>query len=299
MAVTETSFDSTLAYTEFASSSDAAVSEMACLGSEARIDLCPRASTTTCNAANDGFVVLRCIPSEFAYRLAGLGASTTSGRLETRPSQYKLWGTVCSDGFDVLDLKVACTSLGLTFDSSSSFRVVYATEAVDDDTTPIRLSGLLCDSTHERLDRCPLNASVSCTHEQDVYINCGAAASVWEYRLADGPSSISGRLETRPNSSSPWGTICSLNFADADAFVACRALGFDLQSTVVTHTTATTARVRASSVSTAASRRFSSGFSLRALTRRPPPGSLPAPPPGTCRLAPLPAIRGSASATTR
>ena len=45
------------------------------------------------------------------------------------------------------------------------------------------------------------------------------------YRLTDGKDAVSGRLWVYVNGF--WGTVCSDNFGEEDAKVACRSLGLE------------------------------------------------------------------------
>ena len=50
------------------------------------------------------------------------------------------------------------------------------------------------------------------------------SAAGWQYRLLGG-TSMYGRLEVRPSSTSAWGSVCDDSFGLSDAQVACRSLG--------------------------------------------------------------------------
>ena len=81
-----------------------------CVGDEAHITDCPHVTNHNCIHLEDVAVV--CNPGcsyDGQLRLTG-GTDATNGRLEVCLNNE--WGTICDDGFDNDDAKVACRQLG-------------------------------------------------------------------------------------------------------------------------------------------------------------------------------------------
>lgn len=87
---------------------------------------------------------------------------TTSNRLEVFMSGA--WGTVCDDGFSLVEATVACRQLGLG--SALSF----FTEGRG--TGSIWLDDLNCLGTELTLDSCPHSSTHNCSHVEDVGVTC-------------------------------------------------------------------------------------------------------------------------------
>ncbi|XP_069120541.1 galectin-3-binding protein B-like [Argopecten irradians] len=100
---------------------------------------------------------------EGALRLVD-GPSELEGRLEVFHEGQ--WGTICDDGFNMDDARVACRQLGY---SGGSY-IRYYTPGKGN----IWLSNLVCDGTESRLDDCRFDGwgEHSCRHWQDVAVSC-------------------------------------------------------------------------------------------------------------------------------
>ncbi|PNH04661.1 Deleted in malignant brain tumors 1 protein [Tetrabaena socialis] len=99
----------------------------------------------------------------------------------------------------------------------------------------IALDHVSCTATSARLAQCVLQpAAGGCIHGEDVAVACLASkpGRAKRYsckaglgvRLVAGPSAASGTLQVCH--SGQWGTVCDEGWADEDAAVACRQLGF-------------------------------------------------------------------------
>jgi len=177
-------------------------------------------------------------PAAYQYRLVG-GPGPTMGRLEVRPNATAPWGTVCDDMFDTNDAIVACNSLGFGLGPAQSFSMYGG----GSESQPIYMDDVYCSTklattVSATLAQCNFhNESYhNCQHIEDVGIRCQLENynSTYQWRLAGTSySNITsttngfylGRLETRPNASAPWGTVCGDSFNDQDALVACKTLG--------------------------------------------------------------------------
>uniref|UniRef100_A0A3Q2D2J0 Deleted in malignant brain tumors 1 protein-like n=1 Tax=Cyprinodon variegatus TaxID=28743 RepID=A0A3Q2D2J0_CYPVA len=136
-----------------------------------------------------------------SIRLAGSN-ELCSGRVEIYHNG--VWGTVCDDGWDLIDAEVACRQLGcgpaLGAPQSAHF---------GQGTGQIWLDDLACSGNEPSLAFCGHDASVICSNPQ--------------IRLAGSGASCTGRLEVYYNNS--WGTVCSDVWDLNDTQVACRHVG--------------------------------------------------------------------------
>ena len=104
-------------------------------------------------------------------RLVG-GEGPYEGRIEVNSDD--VWGTVCSDGFDVKDAEVTCKYLG-----HPGLEKVYTTERYQKLATqnvPIWMSNLMCTGEEYSPFDCvqaPIG-SHDCSHDQDVAIRCSS-----------------------------------------------------------------------------------------------------------------------------
>ena len=90
--------------------------EVGCLGTESRLIDCPANPLAQHDCTHDGDAGVRCIPcTDGAIRLEG--GTATEGRVEI--CNNDIWGTVCENGWDNTDVRVACQQLGLL--SSSEY----------------------------------------------------------------------------------------------------------------------------------------------------------------------------------
>jgi hypothetical protein len=170
-----------------------------------------------------------------------LAASTTvdggvRGRLEF--NWQGVWGTVCDDGFDDVDARVACRELGLPFVGA---KFVSAASVVTggpiNASIPVWLSDMRCSGSEPSLFSCPYlgYGNNGCEHSEDVGLICTNALttslglpritpSATTLRLVGGTTALEGRLEILINGE--WGTVCQDGWDDlANARVACRQLG--------------------------------------------------------------------------
>ena len=86
--------------------------EVGCLGSESRLIDCPANPLGQHDCDHSEDAGLRCTGTtctQGAIRLQG--GNATEGRVEI--CNNNVWGTVCEDGWDNTDARVACQQLGL------------------------------------------------------------------------------------------------------------------------------------------------------------------------------------------
>lgn len=103
----------------------------------------------------------------FALKIRLANGTSRSGRIEVSIDGVS-WGTVCDDGFDSNDARVACKMLGY-----SGSDVISNTLTVDG-TGPIFLDDLACSGNETSLLYCNHRgwASHNCGHSEDVGVSC-------------------------------------------------------------------------------------------------------------------------------
>ncbi|XP_066296803.1 uncharacterized protein [Branchiostoma lanceolatum] len=107
-------------------------------------------------------------------RLVG-GDRDEEGRVEVRTYNTKDWGTVCSDGFDMDDARVACNMLGLG-DPEYIRDTSYFGQGIGD----IKMANLGCGGHESSLFDCSYETqgTHSCSHGDDVGLVCEGVLSV-------------------------------------------------------------------------------------------------------------------------
>ncbi|XP_078616873.1 scavenger receptor cysteine-rich domain-containing protein DMBT1-like [Branchiostoma floridae x Branchiostoma japonicum] len=163
-------------------------------------------------------------------RLVG-GSSPNEGRVEVRPADSVVWGTVCDDNFEFNDATVICRMLGYP-----GYETYHHDAHFGQGTGPIYMDDLHCTGMEISLFDCPYSGwgSHNCGHHEDVSVDCLTSATMSpstpspssRIRLVGGSSPNEGRVEVRPADSYLWGTVCDDSFGINDGNVACRMLGY-------------------------------------------------------------------------
>ncbi|XP_028407296.1 deleted in malignant brain tumors 1 protein-like [Dendronephthya gigantea] len=161
-----------------------------------------------------------------SLRLQGPSSGNGSGRVEVLHKGY--WGTICDDGWDMKDAKVACRQLGY----QDVARTLQRNE-VPSGSGNIWLVALDCTGEEENITSCYHNGwgIHSCTHSQDAGVECSTtdfSTSPVKLRL-QGPLSANGIGRVEVLYHGYWGTICDYGWDTQDARVVCRQLGYDLE----------------------------------------------------------------------
>jgi hypothetical protein len=94
------------------------------------------------------------------------------------------------------------------------------------------LTRLRCQGNESRVEDCSaIGGNISCGSSYTAFLDCPNIqnateqnTTMWEYRLADGASSVVGRVQARPTPNASWGTVCGGLPAYSTAAVACRSL---------------------------------------------------------------------------
>ncbi|XP_076673301.1 uncharacterized protein LOC143371719 isoform X4 [Andrena cerasifolii] len=198
----------------------------------------------------------------YGIRLAGSNNSH-EGRIEVKV--WGVWGQVCDDGFGMIDAHVICKELGFAFgameirpggyygnlDPPTRF-MVDQLKCLGNETSlrecdfegwgvhncqPEEAVGVVCKTA---VDSCP-NGAWKCDKSPecipiaficDTVVDCADGSdessvhcdAPFEIRLANGSSPLEGRVEVRHHG--VWGTVCDDDFANAEATVICRSLGY-------------------------------------------------------------------------
>ena len=96
-----------------------------------------------------------------------MNGDETEGRLEI--CFNNTWGTICDDGWDIQDAKVACRQLGF-FDAVRHTSYAFFGSG----SGPIYLDNVACTGTETRLEDCSHNGVGihDCSHYEDAGVTC-------------------------------------------------------------------------------------------------------------------------------
>ncbi|XP_023803221.1 T-cell differentiation antigen CD6 isoform X2 [Cyanistes caeruleus] len=151
-------------------------------------------------------------PGPRALRLAG-GRSRCEGRVELE--QEGTWGTVCDDGWDILDADVVCRQLhcghAVRAPGNASFGRGHG---------PILRDEVGCKGHERDLWECPAALEHDCSHKEDAGVVCSEHQ---EWRLSGGRDGCAGRVEVFFRGT--WSTVCNSTWYETEATVLCRTLG--------------------------------------------------------------------------
>ncbi|XP_053865587.1 soluble scavenger receptor cysteine-rich domain-containing protein SSC5D-like [Malaclemys terrapin pileata] len=147
-------------------------------------------------------------------RLVG-GPHSCAGRLEVLHGSQ--WGSVCDDGWGLLEGAVVCRELGCGAVQAAPRGAHFGTG-----TGPIWLDDVGCSGKEMSLRQCRARpwGRTNCQHDEDASVICTGGAVL---RLVGGAGSCSGRLEVFHQGR--WGTVCDDMWALPGAAVVCRELG--------------------------------------------------------------------------
>ncbi|XP_064355630.1 deleted in malignant brain tumors 1 protein-like isoform X2 [Dromaius novaehollandiae] len=184
-----------------------------CVGTEDALSTCEAKpwGEHNCNHGEDAGVVCS-EPSE--VRLVN-GSGRCLGRVEVLHEER--WGSVCDDGWDLMDAEVVCRQLGcgtaLSAPGSAHFGQGH---------DPIWLDGVSCTGTEGALSECSAGpwGVHTCSHTEDAAVVCSDPTEV---RLVNGSRRCSGRVEVLHEQR--WGSVCDDSWDLLDAEVVCWQLG--------------------------------------------------------------------------
>ncbi|KAL4219778.1 hypothetical protein ACF0H5_020191 [Mactra antiquata] len=143
------------------------------------------------------------------------GSGPYQGRVELRVKG--IWGTICSDLFDINDAEVLCRMLNLSatwYDDNAWYGRRNG---------PIFATNLRCNGYETHLNQCRYDLSTNCTHWEDVSILCTKPSTpITDIRLTDGVGLYDGRVEIQMNGT--WGDVCYDSFTRTEASAICNIL---------------------------------------------------------------------------
>ncbi|XP_028411924.1 deleted in malignant brain tumors 1 protein-like isoform X2 [Dendronephthya gigantea] len=156
-----------------------------------------------------------------SVRLRGPLSANGTGRVEVLYNGQ--WGTICDDGWDINDARVACRQLGYP-DAIKSLRG----GEVPFGSGPIWLSYVNCIGQEPNITSCSNNAwgNNACSHSEDAGVECSTTEiGPVKIRLR-GPLSRLGKGRVEVLFQGQWGTICRDEWDSRDAAIVCRQLGY-------------------------------------------------------------------------
>ncbi|XP_062509168.1 deleted in malignant brain tumors 1 protein-like [Corticium candelabrum] len=190
---------------------------VACNGHEDTIQECTHVTESDANCAHSEDAGVVCYPStnvtfNVTVRLRG-GTVENAGRVEV--FHGGMWGTVCDNGWDLVDARVVCRQLGF-----SDAILSLTGSSFGEGNGSIWMDNVECSGVEPRLEYCFFSGwgDNSCDHTEESGVICTAV------RLRDGTTAENGRVEVYSNGL--WGTVCDDKWDRLDAAVVCRQLGF-------------------------------------------------------------------------
>ncbi|XP_071831062.1 scavenger receptor cysteine-rich type 1 protein M160-like isoform X3 [Apostichopus japonicus] len=165
-------------------------------------------------------VAIACVMEEYEMPIRLVGGEWFEGEGRVEIEVDGVWGTVCSDGWDLNDANTVCQTLGFP---GAAGRVVEGN--FGQGTGPIHISNVGCAIGDERLALCPHNGIgvTNCDHTKDAGVVCRAETRA-SVSLAERISPFEGRVTLEVSGMDR--SICFENFGVHEADVICRDLGF-------------------------------------------------------------------------
>uniref|UniRef100_A0A671TCL8 Soluble scavenger receptor cysteine-rich domain-containing protein SSC5D n=1 Tax=Sinocyclocheilus anshuiensis TaxID=1608454 RepID=A0A671TCL8_9TELE len=183
-----------------------------CFGNEATLMSCSyNATPNRCDHEKDAGVI--CEAS--SVRLVD-GSSSCSGRVQV--FHDGIWGTVCYNGWDLLDANVVCSELGC-----GEAKEVKLAEYFGKSSGQIWLTKVKCFGNESSLTECPVGEADKWGQNMCLLDKYAGVICQSETRLVSGINSCSGRVQVLYNGT--WGTVCDDGWDLSEAAVVCREIG--------------------------------------------------------------------------
>eukprot|EP00299_Pterocystis_sp_00344_P012764 c6173_g1_i1.p1 GENE.c6173_g1_i1~~c6173_g1_i1.p1 ORF type:complete len:900 (+),score=288.78 c6173_g1_i1:34-2733(+) len=146
--------------------------QVSCDGSESSISECQHDSwgTSDCDHGEDvGVICVEASTSSISdVRLVPVrNGGDGSGRVEVQING--VWGTICNNDFTANDADTVCRTVGYP---AGSIGKGYFTAGGGDESSPIWFDSIDCSSSDAELSDCDVVVGSSCTHDDDVGVNC-------------------------------------------------------------------------------------------------------------------------------
>nr|XP_009673252.1 PREDICTED: deleted in malignant brain tumors 1 protein-like isoform X1 [Struthio camelus australis] len=192
-----------------------------CMGTETALTACQMRpwENNTCHRGRVAGVVCSVNPGDNQIRLVNYG-SRCAGRVEVFHNNH--WGTVCDDGWDLLDASVGCRQpdWGMALSAPGGAQFGRGTNVIWLDETN-------CTGFETTLSDCKAKpwGINNCYHGEDAGVVCSDSIipETAHLRLTNGSNHCAGRVEVFHNDE--WGTVCDHGWDKRDAEVVCRQLG--------------------------------------------------------------------------
>ncbi|XP_034613330.1 uncharacterized protein LOC117870330 isoform X9 [Trachemys scripta elegans] len=199
------------------------LADVNCTGTEVTLTQCRARSVGENNCTHGEDAGVECsdlgISEVDQLRLVN-GPSRCAGRVEVLHNQQ--WGTVCHDGWDIIEAGVVCRQLGCGTALSAPRKARFG-----QGSDRIWLDDVICKGTEAALFDCKARpwGDNNCNHGEDASVVCSDSGifEVTQLRLVNGLSRCVGRVEMLHNQL--WGTVCDDSWDIQDAGVVCRQLG--------------------------------------------------------------------------
>jgi deleted-in-malignant-brain-tumors protein 1 len=201
------------------------ITSLNCVGNEDSLINCSHSSPSlyNCWSYNDAGLVCQISVNETncsngEIRLVD-GKVPNEGRVEI--CLNKVWGTICSSSWSIVDSNIACRQLGYLPRGSTPMNNAHYGQG----TGPVLMSQLYCDGSEDSLLECNHRSCgvTSCTHHHDAGVFCEVPCTNGSMRLGSN-AVLKGRVEFCVNNS--WVTICTHHWTTSEASVICSQLGY-------------------------------------------------------------------------
>ncbi|KAF1444472.1 Deleted in malignant brain tumors 1 protein, partial [Pygoscelis papua] len=190
-----------------------------CMGTEVALSYCRMKGwgKNNCHHGEDAGVVCSATNTPARLRLEN-GPSRCAGRVEVL--HHHQWGTVCDNGWSLVEAVVVCRQLGCGT-AVSALGLAHFGQG----SGHIWLDNVNCTGTEAALSECQARpwGSNSCDHREDAGVVCSDTSGQLPLRLANGSNSCLGRVEVFHDHK--WGTVCDDTWDLHDAAAVCRQLG--------------------------------------------------------------------------